>query len=507
MTVPEKYEYGEHLAGRALSLRQNLRRGEACPVQPRSNLQPDATASQAESFLIFRPWFIWSLEVNEENERGRRLHGDVYDRYGRLFRNQAGRWWRERGDVKKRNTAWFGPSQLFSWKWRHESPSPEPEDLTSLRNVQKTPLEAADIDFTPSEIDALEEIPPPEERGARNWTLQEIADHLPHMDPNNPFTPRYPLDHEIWKLVDPWKVPEPLRPQGLSKPLEMPARSPSEDLPPPGSPEQQHETVAEQPDNRRPSPPKQGSWRQGQGLRKAKQSLDQTLRRSTRIAALTTSTKLSHIGADRVVGSAGKGAPPITMLSQQGARGRPKTRAVSARPPPKKEDARPKRGRGRPRKTNGVSKPSPPRRRLAPGRADRDNFTATGAYATPRIARASYKQSHQRRKRPETRTVLGNVRISKSGRRRKPAAPQIEVATVDDLRTTSQGSSSVSAVVTRRGRALRRDKEQKAPRIPQVRLSGPRRPTRASVNSSSTMQAYRTHSGRVSKPPARRIPR
>lgn len=36
---------------------------------------------------------------------------------------------------------------------RHESPSPEPEDLT--------PLNTMDMDFSPSEVDALEAIPPP----------------------------------------------------------------------------------------------------------------------------------------------------------------------------------------------------------------------------------------------------------------------------------------------------------------------------------------------------------
>lgn len=39
------------------------------------------------------------------------------------------------------------------WKWGHESTSPEPGDLT--------PLNTMDMDFTPSEVDALEAIPPP----------------------------------------------------------------------------------------------------------------------------------------------------------------------------------------------------------------------------------------------------------------------------------------------------------------------------------------------------------
>jgi hypothetical protein len=40
------------------------------------------------------------------------------------------------------------------WKWRHESPTPEPDDLTQLNAMD-------DIDFTPSEMDAFEAMPPP----------------------------------------------------------------------------------------------------------------------------------------------------------------------------------------------------------------------------------------------------------------------------------------------------------------------------------------------------------
>lgn len=40
---------------------------------------------------------------------------------------------------------------VLGWKWRHESPSPEPQDLTALITDE--------MDFTPSEVDALEAIP------------------------------------------------------------------------------------------------------------------------------------------------------------------------------------------------------------------------------------------------------------------------------------------------------------------------------------------------------------
>ena len=59
----------EQLVARALRLRQHLRRGENAPVLPRSCLEQDAAASQAESFLISRPWFIFRIEIAEERTR------------------------------------------------------------------------------------------------------------------------------------------------------------------------------------------------------------------------------------------------------------------------------------------------------------------------------------------------------------------------------------------------------------------------------------------------------
>lgn len=49
----------QQLLIRALYLRQNLRRGENSPVLPRSHLKQNATALQAELFIITRPWFIF----------------------------------------------------------------------------------------------------------------------------------------------------------------------------------------------------------------------------------------------------------------------------------------------------------------------------------------------------------------------------------------------------------------------------------------------------------------
>lgn len=152
----------EELVARALRLRQNLRRGEKAPAIPRSHLEPDATAFEAESFLISRPWFVFRLEVAEECERYRRLSFDDQRRYPRVNSKQVIEWWKERGDWREEfdRTEW-----VTSWKWRHESPSPEPEDLTPIANLKDRPMKTADIDFTPSEIDDLEtiELPSPEQ--------------------------------------------------------------------------------------------------------------------------------------------------------------------------------------------------------------------------------------------------------------------------------------------------------------------------------------------------------
>lgn len=62
-------DYMKQLVARAVRLRQNLRRGENVPMPPQSRLEQDATASQAESFIISRPWFIFQIEVAEEKAR------------------------------------------------------------------------------------------------------------------------------------------------------------------------------------------------------------------------------------------------------------------------------------------------------------------------------------------------------------------------------------------------------------------------------------------------------
>lgn len=151
---------GELLVAHAMGLRRNLRRSESSPVVPRSHLPPDASASEAESFLMSRPWFIFSIEVIEESERFGRLDAKYRRFYHPNYTQHVVQWWKERGDWREKFEMPDGSRLVHSWKWRHESPSPEPDDLTSIDNIKEGLSDAIDMDFTPSELDAFDAIPP-----------------------------------------------------------------------------------------------------------------------------------------------------------------------------------------------------------------------------------------------------------------------------------------------------------------------------------------------------------
>lgn len=87
------------------------------------------------------------VEREEEFQRSNRLRNEEDANYGfdipysQIVYDR----WKERGDCNSENL-------VVGWKWQHESPSPEPEDLT--------PLTTMEMDFSPSEVDALENIRP-----------------------------------------------------------------------------------------------------------------------------------------------------------------------------------------------------------------------------------------------------------------------------------------------------------------------------------------------------------
>ncbi|KAK4214524.1 hypothetical protein QBC37DRAFT_440091 [Rhypophila decipiens] len=130
-----------HPISRAVQLRRNLGYGECAPPPPRSHLRDDSSASEAESFIISRPWFIWEVEKFEFMEREDRIPVEQRGRPNPDGDDQVVKWWKERGHWRP------------GWKWPHEGPSPEPEE-------DLTPLNTDDLDFTPSEADALEAIGP-----------------------------------------------------------------------------------------------------------------------------------------------------------------------------------------------------------------------------------------------------------------------------------------------------------------------------------------------------------
>lgn len=123
-------------------------------MPPQSKPEPYVSASEADAFIISRPWFQFRLEYEEEHYRVGRLtwqlrHSGTYSPSFPLIIER----WKNRGVWKEE---WKNDREerlCLGWKWRNESPSPEPEDLT--------PLHTLDMEFTPSEVDALEDIPSP----------------------------------------------------------------------------------------------------------------------------------------------------------------------------------------------------------------------------------------------------------------------------------------------------------------------------------------------------------
>lgn len=142
-----------HAVIRALELRRGMRQTDHSPVIPRSHLGKDASASQAESFITSRPWFMFEVENKEMTERRFRVSTDAWRAYSNTAQppSVAGLWM-ERGEWKEEWPANYR-TRLIGWKWRHESPSPEPEDHTRLDDPA--------LELTPSEIDALEAVRPP----------------------------------------------------------------------------------------------------------------------------------------------------------------------------------------------------------------------------------------------------------------------------------------------------------------------------------------------------------
>lgn len=143
----------QHPVVRCLNLRRDLSRTDHCPVPPRSHLEDDAPKSQAEAFLISRPWFVHEVAMTENFERSRRLNEIYRPPWPKPPVPDVTEVWKQLGEWKESWGAWRG-DDLAGWKWRHESPSPEPEDLSAFNDM-------ATLELTPSEADALDAVRPP----------------------------------------------------------------------------------------------------------------------------------------------------------------------------------------------------------------------------------------------------------------------------------------------------------------------------------------------------------
>ena len=141
----ESWPYiSHHPNSHAVHLREGLRRGERDPrLPPRCSLAPDASKSVAESFITSRPWYTFEMDLAEEKVRLDRV--PLYRReslFNENFESIVLERWTKKGWLPNEK------NPRHAWKWDHEALSPEPEDPRK-------------IEFTPSEIDALEAIPPP----------------------------------------------------------------------------------------------------------------------------------------------------------------------------------------------------------------------------------------------------------------------------------------------------------------------------------------------------------
>ncbi|KAI0976971.1 hypothetical protein F4678DRAFT_456251 [Xylaria arbuscula] len=341
------------LVARALRLRRNLRRGEHAPMLPRSRPGQDTTAAQAEAFLISQ------IELAEERARYYRLSLEDKERYPYSGRNQVIEWWKERGDWRDEfnKTDW-----VTGWKWRHESPSPEPEDLTPIDIIRDSPLEAAeDMEFTPSEIDELEAIELPESEQPEGFWVIEDGD-LPPLFPGQIAEGReIPVDPGVKFFIEKFfPGPGPIHLFGPPQAVQHEESSPEEHE---ASIELQEDASEPQREAACPPPQKRRRLRQHQprdgvdGAQDQDQPLPPPPRRSARIAGTKRPAEpLSSQTAPnkRPRGGAALEAAASTAQPTSQETRRTRTRLIPTQPPPKeKMETRPKRGRGRPRKENG----------------------------------------------------------------------------------------------------------------------------------------------------------
>ncbi|RMZ76980.1 hypothetical protein DV738_g4645, partial [Chaetothyriales sp. CBS 135597] len=432
-----RYQYGRELVSRALELRQNLRRGEHVPVIPRSRLMPGVTAAEAEAFLISRPWFMFQLEMAEENTRYDRLSIEDKSLYPQSARDQVIRWWKERGDWRDE----FNKTNVVtSWKWRHESPSPEPEDLAPMDKMKNSPLDATDeMGFTPSEIDELEIIDLPSPQQPKADLAAEARER------------RQEQEERAGNSTAEGRHSEPPEDTGM-KARDASNEPQEEDSP---QPDDEIATIQDQ-----SQPPQSGRRRSTKTTATKRPAESLPLEDKPKKRAKRAAPKAADPASD---------PPPATRVSRTGKGANPKP--VPVQSAPEKEElvkTPPKRGRGRPRKENGPPKDSKPegimkkRGRGRPRKEAEPNLRSTAVNAVssttskpqgivkrgrgrPRKENAPNKRSAEEETVPST--AIQPQEIAKAKRGRGRPRKQIEPNTGSPVQTTSPSKASKPAQV------------------------------------------------------------
>lgn len=301
---PQNTEGLQDPVDRVVALRHGLRRAD--PIISPSHLEGDVSPSQMESFIHSRPWFLWAVQIREEAARLRRIPRDKMLVPGsdmKVIRymspaNIVTQRWKRQGLWSER----WGTDSEPGWKWAHESPSPEPEDLSRL--------DSGDMEYTPSERDALEALPP----------------YAPPPPPNPRPVENAPVFNPFaFRGAEPSPPPPP-----------PPPGSSDEQEPASGSEQQQHEEA--------PAPVPRRSARIS--AREAPAPPLPPVAREKRPAVRTVPSRPPRPVTDKPE----RGRPKGSGLSKPAPAAKPKTLPHSGPPGAAAADKKP-RGRGRPRKT------------------------------------------------------------------------------------------------------------------------------------------------------------
>ncbi|KAJ0297763.1 hypothetical protein COL5a_011918 [Colletotrichum fioriniae] len=343
----------EDLITRTLLPRKNLRRGEHVPVEPQPSLVEGATAPEAETFLTSRPWFMYKLEVTEEKQRADRVSFKDQQRLPQSSCvEQVIERWKARGDWKDE----YDEDGVTSWRWGHESPSPEPEDLTPIQNMAESDsLDALVMDFTPSELDELEANELPwDEQPETYWVTPKGMERMPGFPGEMPKS--HSADYHSPQMHISRSAPaealgsrkEALEKRGARSRLSVDASA--KKPPKPREPALNHP----------PQKIQRGRPREPQNETAITQDLDQSShvpRRSARIAGKKRSAESIPAEAPPTKRARGRTASRVGQLTVSES-GPTKKGSAQARPPPQKETKPvPKRERARPKK--GTPKPAP----------------------------------------------------------------------------------------------------------------------------------------------------